>query len=104
MLGIGLAVVLLGLALAAVGSALVARHRAQAAADLGALAGAALVLQGGDVACGRAASLSAANGGRMSACRAGDLDLVVTAEVDVAGIGTARASARAGLVSAARRV
>jgi secretion/DNA translocation related TadE-like protein len=99
-LGIGLAVVVLGVALAAVGSALVARQRAQAAADLGALAGATLVIQGEAAACGRAGELVGANGGRLGACRADGLDLVVTAEVEVAGVGTARASARAGPVTA----
>ena len=71
------------------------------AADLGALAGAALVLQGGPAACDRAADLVAADGGRLAGCRVDGLDLIVTAQVEVAGLGTARASARAGPVSSA---
>jgi secretion/DNA translocation related TadE-like protein len=100
-LGIGLGVVLLGLGVAAVGTALVARQRAQTAADLGALAGAVLVLHGEPAACARAADLVAANGGRLAGCRAEALDLIVTAEVEAVGVGTARASARAGPVRSA---
>lgn len=99
-LGIGLCVVLLGVAFGAVGTALVARNRAQVAADLGALAGAALVLQGEPAACARAGELVFANGGRLTDCRADGLDLIVTAEVVATGIGTARASARAGPLAA----
>jgi secretion/DNA translocation related TadE-like protein len=89
-------VVLLGVAIGAVGAALVARNRAQVAADLGALAGAALVLQGQSVACARAGELVVANGGRLAGCRADGMDLIVTVEVVATGIGTARAGARAG--------
>jgi secretion/DNA translocation related TadE-like protein len=93
LLGVGLAVVLLGAVAATVASAVVARHRAQAAADLGALAGAVRAAQGEAAACARAAELVRANLARLVGCRLDGLDLVVTAEV-----GPARASARAGPV------
>ena len=53
-LAIGLVTVLVAIASAAVGAAIVARHRAQAAADLAALAGALAALDGVEVACARA--------------------------------------------------
>ncbi len=95
LLGVGLGVVLLGVMAATVASAVVARHRAQAAADLGALAGAARAAQGEAVACARAAELVRANRARLVGCRLDGLDLVVTAAV-----GPARATARAGPVRA----
>lgn len=98
-LGAGLGVMLLGLAIGAQGVALVAANQARAAADLGALAGAARLPEGEPAACARAAELVLANGGRLAACRADGLDLVVTAEVEAA-VGTARSSARAGPVGA----
>jgi secretion/DNA translocation related TadE-like protein len=77
-----------------------ARHRAQVAADLGALAGARYAVAGQDTACRRAAVIVTRNGARIAGCRLDGLDLVVTAEVAVsgapAGLGPARASARAG--------
>jgi secretion/DNA translocation related TadE-like protein len=95
LLGIGLAVVLFGLGMAGVGVALVARHRAQVAADLGALAGAPLIYLGPDPACARAAELVTANGGRLITCDAELMDLVVSVGVDTR-FGTAHAAARAG--------
>jgi secretion/DNA translocation related TadE-like protein len=95
LLGVGLAVVLLGTVAAAVASAVVARHRAQAAADLGALAGAAHAGRGEAAACARAAELVRANRARPVGCHLDGLDLVITAEV-----GPARAQARAGPVRA----
>jgi secretion/DNA translocation related TadE-like protein len=83
-----------------VGSAVVARHRAQAAADLAALAAAAELTAGADAACARAASLVKAMGGHSADCTVTDLDVVVIVEVPVAfarwGGGAARAAARAG--------
>ncbi len=100
LLASGLLVVLLGAAMAGVGAAVVARHRAQAAADLGALAGALHGLAGEGEACDRAASIVAANGARIVTCRLDGLDVSVTAAVSPAGYaalaGTAQASARAG--------
>ncbi len=100
LLASGLLVVLLGAAMAGVGAAVVARHRAQAAADLGALAGAQHALPGEQEACARAASIVAAHGARMVTCRLDGLDILVTAAVSPAGYaalaGAAQASARAG--------
>jgi len=100
-LATGLVVVLAAAALAAVGSATVARHRAQAAADLTALAAAQRAVEGETAACTRAAEVSALNGARLVACRLDGLDMIVTVDVVPAGgaaWGAARASARAGPV------
>jgi secretion/DNA translocation related TadE-like protein len=101
LLGIGLMVVTLALMLTTVGTALIARQRAQAAADLGALAGAALIVAGERSACDRAQELVTANGGRMLTCQPDGLELIVTVEVPVAGLGAAKASARAGPIGSA---
>ena len=101
-LAIGLVTVLIAIASAAVGAAIVARHRAQSAADLAALAGALDALDDVEVACARAGEIAARNGGHLIACHVDGLDVVVTVEVRPAGLaamaGTARASARAGPV------
>lgn len=83
------------------GSAVIARHRAQAAADLAALAGATALPAGRDVACARVRSLTRQLGVDDTACAVNGLDVVVTVEVPVAfgWHGTARAAARAGPVS-----
>ena len=84
------------------GSAAIARHRAQSAADLGALAGAVDVVVDPGGACGAAAAVIAENGAAMTACRVDTLDIVVAASVPVAGaiggIGPAVGVARAGPV------
>lgn len=90
----GLVVVTFGLTGALAGAAATARHRAQVAADLGALAGARYAVDGASTACGRAGEIVTANGAGTAGCRLDGLDLVVTAEVPVAGVGTARAVAR----------
>lgn len=95
LLGIGLAVVALGVAAAGAATAIVARHRAQSAADLGALAGAVRWAEGEAVACARADELVRANGARLVDCRLDGLDVIVTVEA-----GPARARARAGPVRA----
>jgi secretion/DNA translocation related TadE-like protein len=101
-LAIGLVTVLVAIAAAAVGGAIVARHRAQTAADLAALAGALDSLDGVEVACARAGEIAAGNGGHLTACDVDGLDVVVTVEARPTGLsaigGTARASARAGPV------
>jgi secretion/DNA translocation related TadE-like protein len=103
-LAFGFVFILAGGAGAAVGAATVARHRAQVAADMGALAGAMHVIEGEAVACAEAGALVVANGGRLMACRTEVLDIVVTADVDVTGvpgfIGSASATARAGPIGA----
>jgi secretion/DNA translocation related TadE-like protein len=91
-------VIAFGLAGALGGAAASARHRAQAAADLGALAGARYAVDGSSVACARAAGIVEANGARLVGCRLEGVDLVVVAELPVVGLGTARGTARAGPV------
>nr|WP_298988539.1 Rv3654c family TadE-like protein [uncultured Pseudokineococcus sp.] len=102
-LGLLLVGVLLCTAAAALGQAVVAHHRAAAAADLAALAGADVTLgravsAGGP--CDAAASVAARGGARLVDCTAGELEVVVVVAVDVpgalGGLGPARASARAG--------
>lgn len=82
------------------GSAVVARHRAQAAADLAALAAAARLPSGAEAACARASAV--ARGMRIGdvGCRADDLDVVVTVRVAALFGGVAEAAARAGPVDA----
>lgn len=78
----------------------VARHRAQNAADAGALAGAVWSVDGSAEACAVAGRLVKANGARLISCSVDGLDVRVTAEVrlsDAMPAGTA--SARAGVVS-----
>ena len=88
------------IALVTIGAAALARHRAQTAADLGALAAALTLPAGAGSACDRAREL--VNAMRMSTahCAIERLDVVVTVAVPVrvAGwnLGTARAVARAG--------
>ncbi|RDH75802.1 helicase [Mycolicibacterium moriokaense] len=76
-----------------IGSAVIARHRAQAAADLAALAAAARLPEGGQAACGRAWTLANAMNADVADCEVDDLDVVVTVAV-----GRAHAVARAGPV------
>jgi secretion/DNA translocation related TadE-like protein len=82
------------------GSAVIARHRAQAAADLASLAAAARVADGADAACARADLVASAMRTRVTQCVIEDLDVVVTVDAAVAlgrfGVGPARAAARAG--------
>ncbi|SCG59252.1 helicase/secretion neighborhood TadE-like protein [Micromonospora humi] len=100
LLALGLVFVLVGLFGAGLGAARCARHQARIAADFGALAGAARALDVPGAACGRAAELVAANGGRLAGCRADGLDLIVTAQVRVAPlpglVRVATATSRAG--------
>jgi secretion/DNA translocation related TadE-like protein len=104
-LAVGLALVLMGVAGAAVGAARVGRHQAQAAADLGALAGAARAVEGADAACERAGRFVSANGGLVTSCQVSGLEIIVRTEVAVTPLpGVTRhatAAARAGPVYAA---
>lgn len=106
-LGVGLTVLLFAGAVAAAGSVLVAKHRAQAAADLGALAGAVHAGEGLDAACARARQIIEANGASLVECQVDGLDVVVGVQVAPAGvgraIGPARAMARAGPARVAAR-
>ena len=95
-------IALTGLA-AQFGAALLARHRAEIAADLGALAGAATVVDEQPSACRRAAEVVAANGGAVAACSVEGADVLVTVTVVVhlgPMAGTATGRARAGPVDA----
>ena len=83
------------------GAAVVARHRAQSAADLAALAAAARVPAGEAAACGTAEVVSTAMGASLRDCRLERLDIVLSVTVTVTATGTtprarAHASARAG--------
>jgi len=83
-----------------VGSAVVARHRAQAAADLAALAAAVHLTDGADAACAQASELARAMRTAVTHCVVEDLDVVVTVDAKLAfgrlSVGPARATARAG--------
>ncbi|MCV7245250.1 helicase [Mycobacterium mantenii] len=78
------------------GSAVVARHRAQAVADLAALAAAARLSSGGAAACAVAAGVARRMRVDDIRCVVDGLDVVITARVAVAFGGAARAAARAG--------
>jgi secretion/DNA translocation related TadE-like protein len=85
------------------GTARVARHRAQAAADLGALAAARLAFTEPGRGCAEAASLAAANGARLLRCSTGadgivDVQVSVGFSLPVVGDREAAAKARAGPV------
>jgi len=81
-----------------IGSAVVARHRAQASADLAVLAAAAWLPAGRHAACRTADGVSVAMGASVRRCDVDELDVVLTVSVGVGGwVGAeARASARAG--------
>ncbi|MGZ6779547.1 MAG: Rv3654c family TadE-like protein [Mycobacterium sp.] len=95
MLAVAMIAVLLAIAVGGfrIGSAVIARHRAQAAADLSALAAAASVPEGAALACNRASVIAEAMSAGVVECRVDDLDVVVTVRS-----GPARAAARAGPV------
>jgi secretion/DNA translocation related TadE-like protein len=101
-LAAGMVMVLAALAVSTIGAAIVARHRAQQAADLAALAGAAYALTGEAAACARAAELVSLNGASLVSCRLDGPDLIVSAAIRPAGppvlTRPATASARAGPV------
>ena len=87
-------------------SAVVAAHRAQAAADLAALAVAAALVRGEPTAtaCGEGVALAARNGGRLMSCQAGpdfSVELVVQVGATVSRVGAATARSRAGPAEAA---
>jgi secretion/DNA translocation related TadE-like protein len=83
-----------------VGSAVIARHRAQAAADLAAIAAAMHLPAGTGAACSQASALASAMSAAVTRCVVEDLDVVITVETRVSlgrvGGGAARAIARAG--------
>lgn len=80
------------------GAAVVARHRAQAAADLAALSAAARLAAGPETACAQATAVARQMQVSVTGCSVDDLDVVVTVDARLA-IGqwrSARAAARAG--------
>jgi secretion/DNA translocation related TadE-like protein len=85
-LALGLVVVLAGLVGMYRGSAVVGRHRAEAAADFAALAAAAKVLEGGQVACASAGTVAAANGARLVSCAVDGSIATVTTAVALRGV------------------
>ena len=93
---------LVGLVVAVVfvGSAVVARHRAQSVADLAALAAAQRAMLALDDPCGAARTLAATSTVTIARCRTDGADVVVVATTDVDlgpfGVRQARAVARAG--------
>lgn len=102
-LGCVLLLVVTGLAVQ-LGAGVLARQRAETAADLSALAGAANVLQGPDIACAAAVAVASANDAAAESCSVSGPEVRVTVTVLVnAGplIGSAAGRARAGPVSAA---
>ena len=79
------------------GAVEVARHRAQAAADLAALAAASRLSLGPDTACRHASQLAATMRAAVRDCDVEELDVVVTVTVRTGGLmGEARAASRAG--------
>ncbi|MBF6355669.1 flp pilus-assembly TadE/G-like family protein [Nocardia higoensis] len=82
------------------GAVVVARHRAQAGADLGALAAAGVLDNGTDHACARAAAIVRRMGGSVTACEVVGWEVTVSVEGNVSagvlGDRIVRASARAG--------
>lgn len=79
---------------AVLGSVVIARHRAQSAADLAALSAAAGLTAGHQIACARAVSVATAMRTTLTDCAVQGLDTVVTVAAD-AGVPGWRASAQA---------
>jgi secretion/DNA translocation related TadE-like protein len=77
---VGVLVLLLGLGLQ-LGAAVLARHRAEAAADLSALAAARELVMGLDVACGRGGEIAAAHGARTVSCTSSGWSVTVVVVV-----------------------
>jgi secretion/DNA translocation related TadE-like protein len=81
------------------GAAVIARHRAEAAADLGALAAASHAAEGPDRACERARWVADRMGVTLLTCRWQRLDAFVEVEVpNFGGLPSLSARARAGPV------
>lgn len=95
--------IVLTLVIAQLGAVVVARHRAQAAADLGALAAASLLTAGAEAGCAEAGTLGRRMGMGVRRCVVEQWDVVVVVEADVSfgvfGARTVSAAARAGPVA-----
>lgn len=76
------------------GAAVVARHRAAAAADLGALAAASAAVQGRSAPCAEAAAIVSAGGSRLESCEVSGWEARVVVSA-AAGLLDQRATARA---------
>jgi secretion/DNA translocation related TadE-like protein len=92
---------LIGAASVLVGAAVVARHRATAAADLAALAAAGRAVLGDAGACSVAREMAAANAAVLTDCALGgggvaEVTVTVGVQLGRLGLHTATASARAG--------
>lgn len=85
-----------------VGSVVAARHRAQAAADLGALAAAGRLVEGADAGCAAAGEVAGRMGAAVGRCAVEQWDVVVAVRAEVSfgvfGMRTVAATARAGPV------
>ncbi|WP_336087603.1 Rv3654c family TadE-like protein [Nocardia sp. SSK8] len=85
-----------------VGAAVAARHRAQAAADLGALAAAGRLVEGADAGCAVAGEVAGRMGVGVRGCVVEQWDVMVQVRAEVSfgvfGVRTVVASARAGPV------
>ncbi len=85
------------------GAAVIARHRAQGAADLAALAAAARLPEGTAAACAHAREVSDPMGAIIVRCEVVDLDVVIAADIAITpgrfGRTSARALARAGPIA-----
>ena len=79
------------------GSAVVGRHRAEAAADLAALAAAEHVVDGSEAACAAGARIATVNGGSLRGCHivGDDVEVTVSRQVGLGGLGAFPAVARA---------
>ena len=101
-LGLAAVLVLCGTVATALAGVAVARQQAASAADLSALAAAAAVLHGPEVACGRARALAAEVGAVLSSCAVHGDRVDVVAQVRPSGplgrLGTASVRAAAGPV------
>ncbi|MFC9788095.1 Rv3654c family TadE-like protein [Rhodococcus sp. NPDC127528] len=97
-----LALISLALVIGHLGAAVATRHRAQAAADLGALAAAAALDRGGEAACAAARGVADRMRVTLRECRIEGWDAIVTvgvrAGLTAVGSGDAVAAARAGPV------
>ncbi|MCG5215233.1 flp pilus-assembly TadE/G-like family protein [Streptosporangium sp. KLBMP 9127] len=80
-----------------VGMARVARHRAQSAADLSALAAARQSMSGSEYACGQAKSLAASNGAVLERCSIEGViaEVRVSVSLTLPGIGARQVVSRA---------
>ena len=100
MLGVIASVLMLTISGLLLASAVLASHRARAAADLAALAAAGVLMRGEPAlaACQSAAQVAEANHGRVQRCIASgtEVRLSVAVPAGVKGVGVATARARAG--------